>query len=360
MTGARRLLVFPCEPGKGDGYSIAVSADVARLAPEADDVIIYRTSRPSPPRGNARTIGTPTRVEQAWNILKGRPSSEFSGGQLRRCLDGVQGEFDEIFSGEIFFYRALRRLFPTTRIHVRTHNLFSLVRCRQMLGHPPTNFRHALNMHQYSKLEMEILADRNVTMLFITEEELAFARLLSPHLRGECWPVVDPGLAVSGTLRPPTVARLVHFGSSAAAHTAIGLRVLCRTVFPRLRARMPEVEFHLFGHGSERYHDPARGILGHGRYPGEGLPFDGDALFCIPDIHGMGIKLKVADLLKAGVPFISTPLGMSGYHLSPHPHILVREMDDWAEAIQAYFQSLGLAEPSGPRPGEEVSSPGAG
>lgn len=220
------------------------------------------------------------------------------------------------------------------------------MKCRQLLGHFPTNLRHTLNMHQYSKLELEILADRNVTMIFITEEELAFARLLAPGIRGECWPVVDPHLAVSAALRAPTVPRLVHFGSSAAAHTAIGLQVLCRSVVPRLRARMPGVECHLFGHGSERFHDPARGILGHGRYPGEGLPFGGDALFCIPDIHGMGIKLKVADLLKAGVPFISTPLGLSGYHLPPHPHILVRELDDWAEAIPAYFLAQGLSGPA--------------
>lgn len=345
MTG-RRLLVFPCAPGRGDGYSIAVSADVARLAPGPEDVVIHRVLHPSAPQGPVRTLGTPTRLEQVWNLLRGRPSSELSEGAFRRCLEGLPQAFDEVFSGEIFFYRALRRLFPDLRIQVRTHNLFSLVRCRQLLGRFPTNLRHTLNMHQYSKLEMEILADRNVTLIFITEEELAFARLLSPALHGECWPVVDPHLAAPASLRPPTVPRLVHFGSSAAAHTAIGLDALCRTVIPRLRARVPEVELHLFGHGSERYDDRTHGIHGHGRHPGEGLPFGGDALFCIPDIHGMGIKLKVADLLRAGVPFISTPLGLSGYHLPPHPHILVRDLEDWPEGIHAYFHSHGLAGPS--------------
>lgn len=345
MTKGRRLLVFPCAPGTGDGYSLAVAADVARLAPGPGDVVVHRVTHPSPPQGQVRTIGTPTRSGQIWNLLRGRPSSELSEGAFRRCLEGLPPDFEEVFSGEIFFYRALRSLFPGARIQVRTHNLFSLVRCRQLLGHFPTNLRHTLNMHQYSKLETEILADRNVTALFITEEELAFARLLYPGLRGEFWPVVDPHLTVSDTLRPPTVPRLVHFGSSAAAHTAIGLEVLCRRVVPRLRARMPGIECHLFGHGSERYHDPARGIVGHGRYPGEGLPFGGDALFCIPDIHGMGIKLKVADLLKAGVPFITTPLGLSGYHLPPHPHILVQELGDWAEAIPAYFRDQGLSGP---------------
>ena len=109
---------------------------------------------------------------------------------------------------------------------------------------------------------------------------------------------------------------------------------------------MPDVELHLFGHGSEAYDDPARGVHGHGRHAGEGLPFAGDGLFCVPDVHGCGIKLKVADLLKAGAPFISTPLGLSGYHLPPHPHILVQDLGDWAGAIADYFQAQGLAQPS--------------
>ena len=343
MTNPRRLMIFPCETGKGDGYSIAVAADVARLTPGPEDVVIYRASHPAAPQGPVRTIGTATALDKAWNILRGRPPYELSEGQLRKCLEGVDGGFEEIFSGEIFFYRALRRAFPSTQIYARSHNFYSLARCRQLLGHQASNFRHALNLHLYSKLEMELLADKKVTMIFITEEELGFARLLSPLLRGECWPVIDPRITVSGEVHPPTAPRLVFFGSAAASHTAIGLEILSRTVFPQVRARVPLAEFHLFGHGTEKYHDPARGILGHGRHPGDGLPFDGDGLFCVPDVHGCGIKLKIADLLKAGAPFISTPLGLSGYSLSPHPHILVRELDDWVDGIHGYFRSLGLA-----------------
>ena len=341
MSIKRRLLVFPCEPGKQDGYSVAVSADLARLSPGPGDVLIYRTLHSLAPSFSMRPLRTPGRLEQAWNVVRGRPSSEISGIALRKCLEGVGGEFEEIFSGEIFFYRALRESFPGTKISVRAHNFFCLVRCRQRSRHLPTSFRHSLNMHLYSKLEMEIMSDPNVDMLFITEEELQFAKLLFPGIHGELWPVIDPGLSALAAIRPPSMPRLVHFGSSAAAHTAIGLKILCSKVFPRIRERIPNIELHLFGHGSERYHDPKRGIHGHGRYRGDGMPLRGDGLFCIPDIHGMGIKLKVADLLKSGVPFISTPLGLSGYKLGSHPHILISELDGWVDAICAYFRRLG-------------------
>jgi hypothetical protein len=343
MTTTRRLLLFPCEPGTRDGYSLAVAADAARLAPGPEDVVLYRVVQPSAPQGRIRTFGMPTAREKAWNILRGRPPYELSEERLRACLAGHEGPFDEIFSGEIFFYRALRRMFPEARIQVRSHNYYSLGRCRQLLGHHPTNARHSLNLRMYSKLEMELLADRKVSMVFITEEEQAFARLLSPLLRGECWPVVEPGLVMSEAAHAPTAPRLVFFGTAAASHTSIGIEVLCRQVLPGLRTRMPTLEFHLFGHGTEAFHDPARGIQGHGRFAGDGLPFGGDALFCVPDVHGCGVKLKVADLLKGGAPFISTPLGLSGYRLPAHPHILSRDMDDWAEAIHAYFRGAGLA-----------------
>lgn len=347
MTTSRRLMIFPCETGKRDGYSLAVGADVARLAPGPEDVVLFRSFHPSTSQGNVRTIGTASRADRAWNILRGRPPYEMSDRQLGACLEGIEGDFEEIFAGEIFFYRALRRRFPSAHIHARSHNLYSLARCRQMLAHHPSNFRHALNLHLYSKLEMEILADKKATMVFITEEELAFARLQLPLLRGEFWPVVDPDITVGASIHPPTALRLAFLGSAAASHTSIGLELICRMVMPRLRARNPRIEFHLYGHGTERFDQPALGIHGHGRFQGDGLPFGGDALFCVPDIHGMGIKLKIADLLKAQAPFISTPLGMSGYHLPSHPHILVQEMDDWADTIHGYFRSLGLPDAAG-------------
>jgi hypothetical protein len=343
MTNSRRLMIFPCETGKQDGYSIAVTADVARLAPGPEDLQIYRTFEPAPPQGNVRTIGTASATDKVRNILSGRPPYELSEHQLRDCLEKEDSAFEEIFSGEIFFYRALRRVFPSAHIYARSHNLYSLARCRQMLGRHPNNFRHALNLYLYSKLEMEILHDKKATMIFITEEELAFARLQLPLLQGEFWPVIDPHVTVGKSIHPPTALRLAFLGSAAASHTVIGLEVICRMVMPSLRARIPHLEFHLYGHGTERFQDAALGIMGHGRYPGTGLPFEGNALFCVPDIHGMGIKMKIADLLKAGAPFISTPLGLSGYHLPPHPHILVQEMDDWADCIHAYFRSAGLS-----------------
>jgi len=345
MTGTRRLMILPCEPGRQDGYSLAVAADLARLAPGPEDVVVYRSAPSAARRDGVLPIATATAAEKAWNILRGRPPYELLEGSLRRCLAGVAGGFEEIFAGEIFFYRALRRMFPAAQIQARSHNFYSLGRCRQLLGHVPTNLRHSLNLFLYSRLEMEILADPKASLAFITEEELAFARLLSPLAPSSWWPVVDPGLVLQEGLRAPTVPRLVFFGSAAASHTAIGLKLLCQEVFPRLRARMPQVELHLFGHGSEAYDAPTRGIHGHGRFAGDGLPFGGDGLFCVPDVHGCGIKLKIADLLKAGAPFISTPLGLSGYHLPPHPHVLVHELKDWAEALAAYFQAQGLDQP---------------
>lgn len=350
MTGTRRLLILPCEPGRGDGYSLAVAADLARLAPRPGDVVVYRSARPARREDGALSIGTATAAGKAWNILRGRPPYELGEAALRRCLAAVEGDFEEIFAGEIFFYRALRRMFPAARIQARSHNFYGLGRCRQLLSRPPSNFRHTLNLVLYSRLEMEILADPKASLAFITEEELAFARLLAPLAPSTWWPVVDPGLGPKEGVAAPSAPRLVFFGSAAASHTAIGLDLLCRDVMPRLRGRLPRAELHLFGHGSEAYDAPARGIHGHGRFPGAGLPFDGDGLFCVPDVHGCGVKLKVADLLKGGAPFISTPLGLSGYHLPPHPHILVHELGNWAEAVAAYFQAQGLDQAPRSRP----------
>jgi hypothetical protein len=178
-----------------------------------------------------------------------------------------------------------------------------------------------------------------VTIVFITNEDLSFARLGYPLLKAVCWPVVDPSTLHLEHLeiKRPTTPRIVFFGSASPAHTSVGVKYFTRNIFPVIRAQIPLCEFHLFGSGTKDYDSPNSGVHGHGRYEGCGLPFDGDGLFCVPDTHGCGIKLKIADLLRGHAPFVSTPYGMSGYSIPENPNILVEELDNWAGRIVKYF-----------------------
>jgi hypothetical protein len=104
---------------------------------------------------------------------------------------------------------------------------------------------------------------------------------------------------------------------------------------------MPEVELYLYGSGTEAFESPGSGIHGCGRYPGDDVPFQGDALYVVPDAVGGGIKVKVRDLLIARVPFITTHFGAEGYDLGGSPHVLIADIDDWPSMIATYFSRIG-------------------
>ena len=139
----------------------------------------------------------------------------------------------------------------------------------------------------------------------------------------------------------PSKARLIYFGGTA-SHQRIGVRRFIDDTFAELRAKRSDTEFHLWGHGTESFDDPARGVFGHGFHAGSGLPLEGDGLFVIPDLLGGGVKVKTGDALRQGVAFLTTPFGAEGYEFDRVEGRMVAEMPAWAGEIERYFRSLGV------------------
>ncbi len=336
----RRLILLPERPGTGSGYQKAVAADLERICPtSADTVICYATSQDCQKDTGTRFVLLPRpsafTPSRAVNLLSGKVSSELSASWIAGFATGKV--WDEIICGEVIFYRALRQLFPGEKILVRFHNLFMVSQTRnRVLGYQlPLMAR--LNITLLVRLEKEILRDRKVLPVFITEEECNFFHMLYPGRAALVWPVVEAA-AVSKLVVSivPDSQRLVWFGSLS-HHKKYALEYFIAKVYTPLKLQMPSLQLHVFGSGSERFNRPLAGISGHGYYSGEGFPFGGKALFINPDLLGGGIKLKIDAWLKNGIPFISTPYGVEGYKISESSSILIRDIDEWADAISVYF-----------------------
>jgi hypothetical protein len=337
-----RLIIFPEIPGVRNGSQIAVASDIARFANlEQDCVVCYSDHMVGGKDYLYLRRMRHERFRHVLNLLRSRPASEVFAYELDSVIPLGRESFGEIFCGETIFYRALRYLFPEVHLHVRFHNFYSFAKYRQDQRRFPSTFRMSYLLNKMTELESEILRDKNVSPIFITEEELSFARLAFPSLGGVCWPVVPP-LILTGPIKPPSKLRLVHFGSASAAHTEVGLRFFCSVIFPRIIKDLPGIEFHLFGNGSKSFTAPSKGIYGHGIFQDDSFPFNGEALFIVPDLFGCGIKLKIHDLLRAQVPFITTPFGISGYKIEGNENILICDVDDWHENIINYFSRFAF------------------
>ena len=154
-----RLMLFPREPGPGGGYDIAVGADLARLQPNERDLVVFRSSDFFEPDSRPTSISSNSVFSKIFNFVRRRTVFEVSRQQLLSVLPKDLPPFEDIFSGEIIFYRALRQLYPKAHIWVRLHNFWSLSKYRQEMLKPPINFKLRLNFSLFSRLEQEVFSD---------------------------------------------------------------------------------------------------------------------------------------------------------------------------------------------------------
>jgi len=336
----KRLILFPEKPGSQSGYQKAVAADWERICPQfSDTVICYATllGNAGEKWSQARIILRPSALStvRVINLLQRRVSAELRPGLLSALTERRQ--FDEIFCGEVVFYRALKELYPHVSLHVRFHNLFLVSQTRNQVLKYQLPLAARLNLYLLTRLEKEILADRKVVPIFITEEEYRFFKILYPLRTAHVWPVVGSAdVAAKCGRKRPDATRLIWYGSLS-HHKKYALAYFIQHVYKPLRIRMPQLELHLFGKGSDSFRGSAAGITAHGYYSGASYPFEGNALFINPDLLGGGIKLKIEGWLREGIPFISTPFGVEGYQIRENDHVIIKEISEWDEAIYSFF-----------------------
>lgn len=328
-----RLLLLPIAPGGKSGYHKAVADDMRRLGTRADDLVVVHQPPGDIRLGGALEVHRPRRTapRRLLNLLRAHPMTDVWPRELRDLV-GTQ-RFESIFVGDVTWYRAARGVFPDQRLRVRFHNFFSLPRSRAEFRRVTADPLFRLNMALFSRLEREICRDPLVDPIFITDVEQAFFHCHYPGRSTEVWTLE---VAQGAAPKTPSAPRIVYFGS-VASHQRIGLQRFLRDVLPLARARVPGLEVHLWGKGSERFDDRASSVFGHGFFEGAGLPHGGDALFIVPDVLGCGIKIKVGDLLREGAPFLATPYAMDGYRYTPHPGVIVAELHEWPGRIAEYL-----------------------
>jgi hypothetical protein len=337
-----RLIVLPCDPYQRSGYNRAVAADLRRLGDRVGDLKLVYLERFAPIPVGFEVVRRPRRfaLKRAANLILGRTFTETFASELRPFV--MRSHWDEVFCGEVTFYRALRLLLPTSPMTVRFHNYFTLSELRRRARDYPIGIHFATQLRLFCRLEREIVSDPLVSPVFINPRERDLFGLQWPMHNAAVWGIDDP---TQHAAIAPVTARFIYVGSTA-GHQAFGLRLFIDRVLPVVRHRIGAVELHLWGMGTDRFHQPSAGVYGYGFRKENDLPFGGDGLFIIPDLLGGGIKVKTADALNNGRAFITTPFGMEGYMPHPDPNILVADFEEWAEVILSYFEAVG-ARPGG-------------
>ena len=177
------------------------------------------------------------------------------------------------------------------------------------------------------------MRDNNCRKIFISKEDQSYyTSMFGKSQDSEVWAFVP----TKGELAWSTFKQKIVWFGGIDAHKKSSVDWFIKEVFFPLKKIVPKVEFHLYGAGTDFYNNEKNSIYGHGFFNGEGLP-ETNCLYVNPDIVGGGVKMKLMDLFREGVPFITTPFGFEGYesNLSDQKHCYVIEPNQWVETIQA-------------------------
>lgn len=241
--------------------------------------------------------------------------------------------FDHLDS---FVYRSTRAS-GRQSVAIDLHNIYSLL-VRRAADDQPSRLKRWFLRHQASLLEsIEHQAARHCdAVLAVSDVEAAhFRQLGARHVvtipNGVDCTALD-ALPVGRTGSPT----IVFIGTMSWGPNAAAARFLAQEVLPEVRRHIANARLVILGR------DPDRETVALGQLPGvevtgtvpDVTPFLTDAaVLAVPLEAGGGTRLKILEAFAAGLPVVSTAIGVEGIDARPGVHFRLAERREFARAL---------------------------
>lgn len=123
---------------------------------------------------------------------------------------------------------------------------------------------------------------------------------------------------------PPSRRVLLFTGNLSFPPNVEAAQILCREVFPAIRDTNPDVELHLVGlHPSPAVEDLAgSGVTIYANVPDMRPHLHSALIYVAPILSGAGTRTKLLEAMAAGLPIVTTPLGIEGLD-AVHDHAVL-------------------------------------
>lgn len=308
--------------------------------PGADDLPFCR---------NIKSVPQP-RLYSAGKIARGLVSRwpltviNYTSGRMKQALETITdgASFDLVHIDIIHmagYEELLRRKLPGARIVYNWHNIESELMWRYSEGavsYARKVYARA-TARRLAALEQHILQTAYGHVVCSERERQRLLEVVpGAHIE-----VIENGVDTAYFKIPEESApdrRRVVFVGSMNYHANVEAAVFfTRQIWPGVRERFPEWILTVVGS------NPAPAVLELGSEPGVEVTGTVDdvrpyyreaAVAIVPLLTGSGTRLKILEAMAAGVPVVSTALGMEGLAVTPGEHLLAAESrEEWLEAM---------------------------
>jgi GT2 family glycosyltransferase/glycosyltransferase involved in cell wall biosynthesis len=191
--------------------------------------------------------------------------------------------------------------------------------------------------------ELDLIARSDATLV-VSDVERTLLATDAPAARVE---VLSNLHRIAGPGLPFAQRRdLVFVGGFRHPPNVDAVRWFVEHVFPHVRARLPDVQFHCIGgHVPDeiRALGAIDGVNVHGHLPDIDPYMDGARIALAPLRYGAGVKGKVNMSMAHGQPVVATSCAVEGMHLRDGQDVLVADApDDFADAIVRLHEDEAL------------------
>ncbi|WP_371193163.1 glycosyltransferase [Glaciecola sp. SC05] len=136
----------------------------------------------------------------------------------------------------------------------------------------------------------------------------------------------------------------ISIGNFRHAPNIDAVNVLVQHIWPAIFRALPDTNCHIYGSylppKIKALHNPKKGLHVHGHIPDHFAVLKQAKVLLAPIQFGAGVKGKIVDALRCGLPSVTTPIGTEGIEFSDWPGLQATDRDAFIQgAIDSYLAS---------------------
>jgi glycosyltransferase involved in cell wall biosynthesis len=231
-----------------------------------------------------------------------------------------------------------RNLLPACPAILDLHNVYSLIVERYAIeqSNPLKKFYFQHETKLLQSIERS-LADTICTIFAVSDSEVQFYQKLGVR----SVQLIPNGVDCSQFAQLPcgrnaSQNKLLFLGTMSWGPNAEAASVLIEQIFPEVKRQRPDAELWIVGRNPPSQllkHHEVNGVHVTGGVP-DIVPYYKNAdMLVVPLESGGGTRLKILEAFAAGLPVISTPIGVEGINAQCNVHLVITHREQFAKTI---------------------------